>query len=263
MTLLVQNGTCGYSAAHPVLQNINFSVEAGEVLCILGPNGAGKSTLFKSMLRLIPMLGGALMIDGEDTKDWPRNRLAQTIGYIPQATSPPFAYSVSDIILMGRTAYLGMFASPRKEDIDIAEEVVDKLNISKLLDKRYTELSGGEKQLVLIARALVQQPQILVMDEPTAALDFGNQQLVLRQISLLSQQGLGIIMASHFPDHAFLYSHKALLLKDGGIYSIGNPGDVITEESLCDLYSVSTRIINTGVYSKTAQAEVKVCVPLS
>ena len=203
------------------------------------------------------------MIDGEDTKDWPRNRLAQTIGYIPQATSPPFAYSVSDIILMGRTAYLGMFASPRKEDIDIAEEVVDKLNISKLLDKRYTELSGGEKQLVLIARALVQQPQILVMDEPTAALDFGNQQLVLRQISLLSQQGLGIIMASHFPDHAFLYSHKALLLKDGGIYSIGNPGDVITEESLCDLYSVSTRIINTGVYSKTAQAEVKVCVPLS
>lgn len=203
------------------------------------------------------------MIDGEDTKDWPRSRLAQTIGYIPQATSPPFAYSVSDIILMGRTAYLGMFASPRKEDIDIAEEVVDKLNISKLLDKRYTELSGGEKQLVLIARALVQQPQILVMDEPTAALDFGNQQLVLRQISLLSQQGLGIIMASHFPDHAFLYSHKALLLKDGGIYSIGNPGDVITEESLCDLYSVSTRIINTGVYSKTAQAEVKVCVPLS
>lgn len=166
-------------------------------------------------------------------------------------------------IYVRQTAYLGMFASPRKEDIDIAEEVVDKLNISKLLDKRYTELSGGEKQLVLIARALVQQPQILVMDEPTAALDFGNQQLVLRQISLLSQQGLGIIMASHFPDHAFLYSHKALLLKDGGIYSIGNPGDVITEESLCDLYSVSTRIINTGVYSKTAQAEVKVCVPLS
>ncbi len=263
MTLLVQNGTCGYSAARPILQNINFSVEPGEVLCILGPNGAGKSTLFKSMLRLIPMLGGALMIDGEDTRNWPRSKLAKTIGYIPQATSPAFAYSVADIILMGRTAYLGMFASPRQEDIAIAEAVVDELNISKLLDKRYTELSGGEKQLVLIARALVQQPQILVMDEPTAALDFGNQQLVLQQISLLSQQGLGIIMASHFPDHAFLYSHKALLLKDGSIYSIGNPGDVITEESLCDLYSVSTRIINTGVYSKTANAEVKVCVPLS
>jgi ABC-type cobalamin/Fe3+-siderophores transport system ATPase subunit len=266
MIFALKNGVCGYSAGKPVLKNISFEVSSGEVLCILGANGAGKSTLFKSMLSLIPMLDGDITVDGENIKGWSRAEIARTIGYIPQANNPPFSYSVIDVILMGRTAYLGLFASPKKEDEEIAENVIEQLNISKLADKRYQELSGGEKQLVLIARALAQLPKVLIMDEPTAALDFGNQQMVLNQIHKLSQNGLSIIMASHFPDHAFLYSHKALLLKDGGIYSVGCPGDVINEKSLNDLYSVETKIINTGIqprYAAIDASEIKICVPLS
>lgn len=266
MLFALKNGVCGYAADKPILRNINFEVAAGEVLCILGANGVGKSTLFKSMLGLIRMLGGAVTVDGADISQWSRAKIARTIGYIPQANNPPFSYSVMDVILMGRTAYLGMFASPQKEDEEIVESVVEELNITRLIDKRYQELSGGERQLVLIARALAQQPKILIMDEPTAALDFGNQQMVLNQIYRLSEKGLSIIMASHFPDHAFLYSHKALLLKDGGIYATGSPDQVITEHSLRDLYAVETKIINTGILPRSAvtgSTDIKVCVPLS
>ncbi|SHH97478.1 manganese/iron transport system ATP-binding protein [Sporobacter termitidis DSM 10068] len=266
MVFALKNGVCGYAPNKPILKDINFDVSSGEVLCILGANGAGKSTLFKSMLGLIPILNGVLTVDNESIAGWSRAEIARTIGYIPQANNPPFSYSVLDVILMGRTAYLGLFASPKKEDEEIAEDAIRQLNISRLVDKRYQELSGGEKQLVLIARALAQLPKILIMDEPTAALDFGNQQMVLNQIHKLSQNGLSIIMASHFPDHAFLYSHKALLLKDGGIYSVGRPNDVITEESLRDLYAVETKIINTGIqprYAATDASDIKICVPLS
>ena len=265
MIFALRNGVCGYSPHKPVLKNINFEVLSGEVLCILGPNGAGKSTLFKSMLGLIPILGGDVTVDGENIRGWSRTQIAQTIAYIPQASNLPFSYSVLDVILMGRTAYLGLFASPEKDDEDIADSVIDQLNISKLADRRFQELSGGEKQLVLIARALAQLPQILIMDEPTAALDFGNQQMVLNQIHTLSQGGLSIIMASHFPDHAFLYSHKALLLKDESIYSLGAPEDVITEKSLQDLYSVETKIISTGISPRDSSAnstDIRVCVPI-
>lgn len=258
----LENGCCGYSRT-PVIDHINFKVTSGEVLCILGPNGVGKSTLFMSMLGLIPMLGGKLSINGEDISRWSRAEIAQSIGYIPQTSNPPFSYSVMDVVLMGRTAHLGMFESPKKEDEEIAVSAIERLGIYRLANKRYLELSGGEKQLVLIARALAQQPRILIMDEPTAALDFGNQQLILEQIRFLSEQGLAVIMSSHFPDHAFLYAHKVLMLKDGGIYASGAPLDVITEKSLRELYSVNTKIIKTGLISKCSGSEIRTCIPLS
>ena len=264
MTFSVKNGVCGYPHHKAVLSEISFSVEEGEVLCILGANGAGKSTLFKSILGLIPLMGGEVRVDDSNIAGWTRAQVAQTIGYIPQASDPPFSYTVMDVVLMGRTAYLAIFESPKKEDEEIAYAIISQMGIEKLADKKFLELSGGEKQLVMIARALTQQPRILIMDEPTAALDFGNQQLVLRQVSSLSRMGLSIIMASHFPDHAFLYSHKALLLKDGGIYAAGPPDDVVTVDSLRDLYKVDSKIIHTGIKSQTGLgSDIKVTVPLS
>ncbi|SHN67894.1 ABC transporter ATP-binding protein [Desulfitobacterium chlororespirans] len=263
MLFELKDGVCGYSAHKPVLRDINFTLTDGEVLCLLGANGVGKSTLFKSMLALIPILGGTLSIDGENILRWSRAKIAQKIGYVPQSTNPPFSYSVMDVILMGRAAHLGMMSSPKKEDEEIAESVVERLGIQYLVNKRYLELSGGEKQLVLIARALTQQPQLLIMDEPTTALDFGNQQLVLNQVHQLSQQGLGIIMSSHFPDHAFLYSHKVLMLKNGGIYAMGAPAEVISEQTLRDLYRVETKIIATGIISNTTGSEIKACISIT
>ncbi|MDR1137923.1 MAG: ABC transporter ATP-binding protein [Synergistaceae bacterium] len=254
-------GVCGYTDGNEILKNINFKVSFGEVLCILGANGAGKSTLFKSILGLTRLRGGRIEINGEDIRTWPRARIAQTIGYMPQSNNPPFSFGVMDMILMGRTAYLGLFASPSKSDILIAEQVVIDLGIESLADKKFLHLSGGEKQLVLIARALAQEPQILVMDEPTAGLDFGNQQMILNKINTLSARGHAIIMASHFPDHAFLYSSRVLILKDKGVYAYGDPWDVINERCLKELYRVETKIIETGL-SNNAGKEIKVCVPL-
>lgn len=263
MRFEVKDVSCGYPGGARVLENVNFEVSSGEVLCILGANGAGKSTLFKSILGLIRLQDGTIRMDGEDIAGWSRAKVARTIGYIPQSTNPPFSYSVLDIILMGRTAYLGMFASPRGEDLRVADEVIACLGIERLMDRRYLQLSGGEKQLVLIARALAQQPRLLIMDEPTAALDFGNQQMILSQIGQLSAQGLAIVMASHFPDHAFLYSSHVLLLKDHGIYARGAPGDVVTERRLKELYNVDTRIVDTGICADVTGKGIKVCVPVS
>ena len=264
MTFTMEHGTCGYPQHRPVLRDVSFSVNSGEVLCILGANGAGKSTLFKSILGLIPLMGGNILVNGSNIRTWSRAKVARTIGYIPQANNPPFSYTVLDVVLMGRTAYLKSFQAPGKKDEAIAEQAIHQLGIYKLMNKRFLELSGGEKQLVLIARALTQCPQILIMDEPTAALDFGNQQLVLKQIHLLSSTGLSIIMASHFPDHAFLYAHQALLLKEGGIFAYGPPDDVVTEANLRALYAVDAKIIDTGLKSKTsANADIKIAVPLT
>ncbi len=259
----LRDAVCGYSPQKPILRDISFSVAAGEVLCILGPNGVGKSTLFKSMLALIPMLAGTLSIDGEDIRRWSRTRVARKVAYIPQSTTPPFSYTVLDFMLMGRTAYLGPLASPKKEDEDLAFSIAEELGIVHLVNRRYLELSGGERQLAMIGRALTQQPEIMIMDEPTAALDFGNQQLVLEQVQLLTRRGLAIIMSSHFPDHAFMVANKALMLNKGGIYAVGSPAEVISAVSLRDLYQVDAMVFNTGVASKATGSEIKTCVALT
>ncbi|MFV0406931.1 MAG: ABC transporter ATP-binding protein [Propioniciclava sp.] len=256
------DGACGYGRKQ-VLRDIGFTVDAGQVLCILGANGAGKTTLFKSILGLLPMQHGHLRINSDDISTWPRAKVAQSIGYVPQISNPPFSYTVMDVILMGRTAYLKSYQSPKEADEDIAVTVIERLGISKLMARRYLELSGGEKQLVLIARALTQQPDILVMDEPTTGLDFGNQQLVLEQVHLLAHQGLAVVMASHFPDHAFLYADTALMLKHGTVHALGPPTEVITEASLDELYSVQARIIQTGLRSTRVGTEILACIPVN
>ena len=249
MLFSLENASCGYRSDLPVLENVSLRVDEGEVVCVLGPNGVGKSTLFKSILRLIPLLGGKALFEGEDMATWSIEKTAQAVGYVPQASQLAFDFSAFDVVLLGRTSSVGAFGSPTEEDEEIALSAARQLGIERLMDKSFQELSGGEQQLVIIARTLAQRPRMLVMDEPTAALDFGNQQLVLDQTMGLAQQGLGIIMASHFPDHAFAYAHRAVLVRGSGIYAEGDPGEVITERALLDLYGVKARIVGTGVPS--------------
>ncbi|MDQ7095682.1 ABC transporter ATP-binding protein [Desulfosporosinus sp. PR] len=262
MSLELKALKCGYGQK-AVLSDISFSLEAGEVLCVLGPNGTGKTTLFKTILGLLKPLEGKILVDGQNSANWSRSKMAQMIGYIPQAQNTSFPFGVMDMILMGRTAHLGNFASPTKQDRRIAKQAIDTLGISYLESRIFTELSGGEKQLVLIARALAQEPKILVMDEPTSALDFGNQLKVLTQVRQLASDGLTIIMASHVPDHAFFYATKVMLLSQGGLFGLGRAQDVITEKGLRELYGVNVKIIQTGIKSDFQEdSEVRMCVPL-
>jgi len=258
MKLEINHAVCGYGLT-TILSDISFHVDTGEVLCLLGPNGVGKTTLFKSILGFQKLLGGNITLDGENIRNWSKNRLAKAIGYVPQAHTPPFPFSVLDVVLMGRTAHLGMFASPTQKDITIAEEALETLNVSYLKDKIYTEISGGERQMVLIARALSQQPKILVMDEPTSNLDFGNQIRVLEQIKRLSKQGLAVIMTSHFPDHAFLCSTKVVIIRKNGGYIHGPAQEVMTEENLKSAYGVEVKI--ASVESSSGE-RMNTCVPL-
>lgn len=258
MKLELKEVASGYGH-RTLIRGISLAVTDGEVLCLLGPNGSGKTTLFKTILGLIRLQGGQILLDGEDISRWPQARLARVMGYIPQAHIPPFPFKVLDVVLMGRTAHLGSMAAPGREDVAIARRAIATLNISHLEDRIYTEISGGERQLVLIARALAQEPRLLIMDEPTSALDFGNQLLVLGHIKQLAQMGLAIIMASHFPDHALLYSTKVLMLKEGRIYSQGCPEETVTEESLKSLYGVDVKIISSSLPGK---GEVRVCLPV-
>ncbi|MFH0976261.1 MAG: ABC transporter ATP-binding protein [Spirochaetota bacterium] len=240
MILEVKDAFLGY-AKRIILRNISFKIEAGEFLCLLGPNGIGKTTLFKSVLGFIALIGGEISIDGQNIKKWSKPLLARALGYVPQAHTPPFPYTVLDVVLMGRIAHLGLFSSPSRHDVELAEESLDKLGVSFLRDRIYTEISGGERQMVLIARALTQKPRILVLDEPTSNLDYGNQVRVLLQIKKLSEEGIGIIMTSHFPNHAFLCSPKIGLMNRNG-FEIGMADNIITEIKMRETYGINVRI---------------------
>ncbi|MEQ8155695.1 MAG: ABC transporter ATP-binding protein [Clostridiaceae bacterium] len=257
MMLEIKDAVCGYGEK-TVLKGISVKVQAGDILCILGPNGVGKTTLFKTILGFLKLKGGEITMNGENIHNYSRKRLARTIAYVPQAHVPSFPYTVMDVVVMGRTAHMGIFSSPTREDIRIAEEALENLNIFFLKNQIYTEISGGERQMVLLARAIAQQTEILVMDEPASNLDFGNQVKVLEQINSLAEKGMGIIMTSHFPDHAFLCSTKVALLQKNNIFITGSAERVITEKNLKAAYGVDVKIIRgREVRGKTVRS----CVP--
>jgi iron complex transport system ATP-binding protein len=258
MRLEIKNAVCGYGSK-TVIDNISVRVKSGEILCLLGPNGVGKTTFFKTILGFLNLKSGEILLDGENVRSWSRKRFAKTIGYVPQVHTPPFPFSVLDVVVMGRTAHLGTFESPSKNDLKLAEEALQILGVGFLGDRIYTEISGGERQMVLIARALVQQPEILIMDEPTSNLDFGNQVRVLEQINSLVQRGMGVVMTSHFPDHAFLCSGKVALMKRNNEFLFGNAEEVITEENLYSAYGVHVKI--AGVYNQAGEC-IKTCIPM-
>lgn len=257
MNIDLRNVSCGYG--NRVIQSgISFSVKSGEICCLLGPNGVGKTTLFKTMLGFIKRISGEILLDGQDIAKMPLKKLAKNFGYVPQAQGSPFPYTVEEVVTMGRISHMGLFATPGRKDRNIANSIMENLEISYLKNKLYTEVSGGERQMTLIARALAQEPSFLVMDEPTANLDFGNQIRVLRQINRLSQEGIGIIMTTHFPDHAFQCRSKVALLQRNKPFMFGNADEIVTEENLQSAYGVSIKVADIPVGSRKISA----CIPL-
>ncbi|MEL1136023.1 ABC transporter ATP-binding protein [Desulfitobacterium sp. THU1] len=258
MSLEIRNLSFGYNQ-RLTFENVSFTVEKGEVVCLLGANGAGKTTLFKTVLGLYQARQGQVIINGKDVSHSSRRELAKVMGYVPQNHIPPFPYSVMDVVLMGRTAHINNYAVPSDRDLELAQEVMRNVNISYLEDKNYTEISGGERQLVLIARALAQQPQILVMDEPASSLDYGNQIRLLSHVKRLAKQGLSIIMSTHSPEHALYCDAKVIMLKDGHILCSGAAEEVITEGNLHKIYGIDVEITNATV--KNGEQK-KICIPV-
>ena len=252
--LEIEGVTCGYGG-RAVLSDVSLQVQPGENLCLLGPNGVGKTTLFRTILGLNKPMGGRIKIAG--SCGCSRREIAHQIAYVPQAHTPPFPFAVIDVVLAGRTAHFGTFSSPCARDVDIAEEALDALGIGELRDRTYTEISGGERQLVLIARALAQRPEVLLMDEPSSNLDFGNQiRLLLLIKELVSKRNLGVLMSTHFPNHAFLCASKVALLKDGAVLAQGEAVQVMTEANLEEIYGLPIQIVRGN-----GNGDVRVCAP--
>ena len=224
-------------------RDVSFSLAAGEAMCVLGPNGGGKTTLFRTILGLLEPHEGTISLQGIPLASLSRREIARRIGYVPQGHSAYFAFTVRDFVLMGRTAHLAAFSVPGRRDRELAERVLESLGIAHLAARPVTEISGGERQLALVARALAQEPGMLVLDEPTASLDFGNQVRVLEKISGLAASGISILFASHEPDHAFLAADRVLLLGEGRALEIGTPAQVIRSDSLQRLYGVSVAVL--------------------
>src|SRR5260370_13188663 len=211
MRLEARDLSIGYPG-HLVGSGISLSLDPGELLCWLGPNGAGKTTLFRTLLGLQRPLGGFAAIDGEPLNRLRPAEIAKRMAYVPQAHVTEFSYSVLDVVLMGRTARLKPFSSPGAADERVALEKLAGLGIAELASHDYTRISGGQRQLALIARALAQETPILVLDEPTASLDFGNQALVLARVRDLSRRNFGIVLSTHDPDHALLVPTRVAII---------------------------------------------------
>lgn len=255
----LRNAAFSYSCRE-IFSGLNLDLVAGDILCLLGPNGCGKTTLLRCLGGLLPLKEGDLRLNGRDMSRINDRERARVMGFVFQEHRILFPYSVLEVVRMGRAAHLALFSSPSQKDTGIAEKALETVGLIHLRDERYTGISGGERQLVLIARALAQEPSVLLLDEPTSHLDFGNQMLILEIISHLAQgSGLAILMATHFPDHALLASNKAVLMKDGGFIDCGPPELVITESNLKMLYGIDVKVVPGG---NGTGKQVRIVVPL-
>lgn len=226
-----------------VLSGATLALAAGELVCLLGANGAGKSTLLKIMLGLLRPQRGTVSADGQPMTDIGRRRLAQLVAYVPQVHAAPFPYTVREVALMGRLPATGMFKAPGAGDRAAVDAALGHLGIGRLADRPYTEVSGGERQLVLIARALAQEARLLVMDEPLAGLDYGHQLRLLERLERLADEGYGVLMTTHDPDQPLAGCQRVALLSDGRIAVDGPPQEALTPDAIHRLYGVCVELL--------------------
>lgn len=229
-----------------IFKRHSFRLEEGRILAILGPNGRGKTTLLKTMIGLLALTEGKIVMDSR-------------YGYVPQQTSVTFPYSVLDMVVMGRGRLIPTFSSPKKHDYHIAERTLDAMGLQGFADRGFLELSGGEKQLVLIARALVSECRVLILDEPASALDFKNQNLILQTLRRISlEQQLTVVFTTHFPQHAVHIADRVLLMQTPEDYLFGSTGEIMTDANLQSLYGMAVRNITFNHQNR----ELKTIIPV-
>jgi iron complex transport system ATP-binding protein len=224
-------------------QGVSLELAAGGAACLLGPNGSGKTTLLRTLLGLLPPRGGEVALEGRPLASWKARERAQRLAYVPQAADSYFEFSALEMVEMGRAAHRGAFAQPGKEDRRIALESLDRLGIAALAPRTVQRLSGGERQLVLLARALATGATYLLLDEPTAHLDFANQARVLEEVRRLAQAGHAVLFTTHVPDHAFIAAGRAFLLRGGTLLAAGAVDEVMTGANLTALYGRPVEVL--------------------
>lgn len=243
MNFSVRNGYFGYVRGSQILKNVNLEVASGQVLCILGPNGVGKTTLLRCMMGMLSWQSGASFLDDRDLSLYPEREVWKRIAYVPQARGLSFAFTALETVMMGRSSHIGLLKQPKEEDRNVALEALKECGVAHLKEKKCTQMSGGELQMVLIARALAAKPKMLVFDEPESNLDFRNQLVVLQTIrNLVKGKGLCAIVNTHYPEHAMRIADRALLLHRDGTNESGPVEDVLTECRLCETFQVRVHI---------------------
>lgn len=256
----IKNLSFAYKKNKPkVLENINVKIDAGNLIAVLGPNGAGKSTFFKCILGFMKNYEGQILLGGKEVRTLSRKEMAKMVAYIPQSETPIYNYTVLESVMMGTTGMLSPLQSPGKEQEDIAKEAMRYLDIEYLEKRGINEISGGERQLALLARAMAQKAKILIMDEPTANLDYGNQQHVMDHVKLMAEQGYTILVSTHNPEHALQYATHVLAIKDHHVLADGDAEHTLNEELIEKIYGLKVKIIELEIDGK----HVRSCIPAS
>jgi iron complex transport system ATP-binding protein len=260
LMLKVSNLSFQYTFSNLILKNITFNINKGEILALLGPNGTGKTTLMRCLLGLLKPNGGQTELMGCDLRRLSPRKRATMMAYVPQSSTISFPYLVLEVVMMGRIPHLGLGKAPSKEDRLDAEKAMAAMDITHLANSYFQRLSGGEKQLVIIARALAQKASFLVLDEPLANLDFYNQAQSLKILKSLTRLGHTVLWTTHSPDQAMMAADRLMMIKDGQVFAFGPPNEVITSKNLSALYGLKTVVTDTSVIS--LGKSVKVCVPV-
>ena len=258
MLLDIQNVYGGYGS-NDIVKGVSCSADAGDILCLVGPNGCGKTTLFRLLLGSLPVTQGKILIDGKDAASLSPKERSRLIAYIPQYHTPVFHYSVLDIVAMGRAPYLSGMQSPRAADRKLAFDALEKVNAAHLANSKYTALSGGQRQLVLIARTICQNARIFVMDEPAANLDYANHQLLMDVVADLSKMGYCIVMSTHSPEHPTSIGSKVLLMCNGQTAGFGTPDVVITPENMEKVYGIE---MDVATFTDRYGVRRTICLPV-
>ncbi len=259
MILEVENGCFGYPKQEEILTDINIKLEEGHILSVLGPNGIGKTTLLKCMIGLMPWSRGRSLLAGKDIRTLKSKEIWNMISYIPQTHGFSFSYTGLEMVMLGRSSHLGLFSQPGHREIEMAEAMMEKVGITRLADKDCNRMSGGELQMVLIARALINEPKLIILDEPETGLDFHNQILVLNMVEKLAhKENIGAIMNTHYPTNAMSIADEALMMNRKGDRFYGPTGDILNESNISKSFDVNVVVDEIMYQNRTIRSVVPV-----
>ncbi len=259
MRLELKDVAVGYDRDKPIQRLVNFTVESGEVCCVLGPNGCGKTTLVKTILGMVPLISGRISLNGDDVTRWSARRLADSMAYVAQRHDQPFPFQVKDVVMFGRVNKVdGLGGQPTAEDWSIVENAMNDMGIWHLRDAPYSDISGGELQMVMFARALAQEPEMLILDEPTAALDYGNAVRVISKVRKLARMGYAVVMITHNPDHAFMTGANVALFTKAQPMKFGTASQIITRSNIKDAYGIGVKLVE---FTHDNNFTMRMCAP--